>query len=204
LLLPEIAKKQGWQVETKQQDVCPVLTLPKTWEEYLKLVGKKQRHEIQRKWKNTTEKLEMNFVCVEKIMSAEQIEKDTSDFIRLHQLSSENKAAFWDEDLIDFFKDLIKVAAENNWLKLFFLEVGGERVAATLCFDYNNVFYLYNSGYDPSRFANFSVGNVLTSFTIKKAIELGRVKYDFLRGEEEYKFRYGAVAEPIFDLTITR
>ena len=79
-----------------------------------------------------------------------------------------------------------------------------DKAAAMLGFDYNNEFLLYNSGYDPSQFANLSPGNVLTSYTIQHAIELGRSRYDFLRGAEVYKFRFGAEAEPVYDLDICR
>ena len=200
-LFPELAKKQNWSVEKRQQDICPVITLPKTWEEYLQSLSKKQRHEIKRKWRNLEEKVAPEFSVV---TNAENIEKDVNDFIHLHKLSGERKAEFWNEKQEKYFGELITVAAENNWLKLFFLEVESERVATMLCFDYDNQFYLYNSGYDPNKFSHLSVGNVLTSYTIKHAIELGRTRYDFLRGDEEYKFRYGAMPEPIFDLKITR
>ncbi len=197
----ELIKKEGWQIEIHQQDICPVISLPQTWEEYLQKIGKKQRHEIKRKWKNVEEHLHPQFSVVS---SAENIDQAAHDFIHLHKLSSAEKAAFWTPEQTAYFRDIIQVAAENNWLKLFFLEVEGKRAATMLCFDYNNQFYLYNSGYDPVQFAGMSIGNVLTSHTIKTAIELGRSRYDFLRGDEEYKLRYGAVAEPIFDVTISR
>jgi CelD/BcsL family acetyltransferase involved in cellulose biosynthesis len=73
-----------------------------------------------------------------------------------------------------------------------------------LCFDYNNEFLLYNSGFDPEQFAHLSPGNVLTAYTIQDAIRLGRSRYDFLRGDEIYKFRFGAVAEPVCDLEVYR
>jgi CelD/BcsL family acetyltransferase involved in cellulose biosynthesis len=199
--LIQLTEQEGWKNELQQQDVCPVITLPKTWEEYLQNVGKKQRHEIKRKWRNAEEQLQPTFLIVS---DDKNLEQDSSDFIRLHKLSSKSKAEFWDEKQSKYFRELITQAAQNNWLKLFFLEVAGQRVATMLCFDYDNQFYLYNSGYDPSQFAGQSIGNVLTSYTIKTAIEKGRKRYDFLRGNEEYKLHYGAVAEPVFDLTISR
>jgi CelD/BcsL family acetyltransferase involved in cellulose biosynthesis len=60
---------------------------------------------------------------------------------------------------------------------------------------------LYNSGYDP-QFFPLSPGNVLTAYTIQDAIRLGRARYDFLRGDEIYKFRFGAQPEPVYDLEI--
>jgi|SRR5579859_2391718 len=196
--LLQLMKVQAWKIEQVQQNVCPVITLPKTWEEYLQMVGKKQRHELRRKLKNIEEEVNPELEVVE---DAANLEQALDDFIRLHKLSSEEKAAFWTPAKKAFFKDFAKIAAENNWLKLFFLRIENERIATAFCFDYNNQFFLYNSGYDPNRFGHLSVGVVLTSYTIQKAVELGRDRYDFLRGDEEYKFRFGAVAEPIYDVT---
>jgi CelD/BcsL family acetyltransferase involved in cellulose biosynthesis len=94
--------------------------------------------------------------------------------------------------------------AETGYLKLFFLELNQVKAAALLCFDYDNQFLLYNSGYDPDLFAHLSPGNVLVSYTIEEAMRLGRTRYDFLRGDEIYKFRFGAEAEPVYDLEISK
>ncbi len=198
--LLQLIKVESWRVEKTQQTVCPVISLPKTWDEYLTQIGKKQRHEIKRKWKNLEEQLHPTFSI---ITNEEEIDTHLNDFIRLHALSSTEKSAFWTPTQTEYFHELMTICAQQGWLKLFFLSVNDYRAATMLCFDYNNQFLLYNSGFDPQKFAGLSVGNVLTSYTIKHAIELCRSRYDFLRGDEEYKFRYGAVAEPIFDLTFT-
>jgi CelD/BcsL family acetyltransferase involved in cellulose biosynthesis len=200
-LFSELAQKENWSVNIQEQNICPVLSLPSSWEEYLQSIGKKQRHEIKRKWKNVEEKVQPTFTV---ITGTQEMKKNVDDFIRLHKLSSAKKAEFWNDKQTQYFQELITTCAENSWLKLFFLEIEGERVATMLCFDYENQFYLYNSGYDPSKFAGLSLGSVLTAYTIKHAIELGRNRYDFLRGDEEYKFRYGAKPESIFDIKISR
>jgi CelD/BcsL family acetyltransferase involved in cellulose biosynthesis len=106
--------------------------------------------------------------------------------------------------MISFFKAVVVELAQAGWLKLFFIEINGIKAAALLCFDYSNEFLVYNSGYDPEQFADLSPGNVLVSYSIQEAIRLGRRRYDFLRGDEVYKFRFGAEAEPVYDLHITR
>jgi CelD/BcsL family acetyltransferase involved in cellulose biosynthesis len=106
--------------------------------------------------------------------------------------------------MISFFKAVVVELARAGWLKLFFIEINGIKAATLLCFDYNNEFLVYNSGYDPEQFADLSPGNVLVSYSIQEAIRLGRRRYDFLRGDEVYKFRFGAEAEPVYDLYVTR
>ncbi len=199
--LAEAARDRGWQVAVQQQDVCPVITLPSSWDEYLAGIDKKQRHEIRRKIRRIEREADTRWYVID---SEEGLAKAIDTFIQLHQKSTQDKEDFWSDDLIRFFDTVAFEIAKAGWLKLYLIQVNGVDAAAMLCFDYNNEFLLYNSGYDPEQFANLSPGNVLTSYTIQDAIRLGRSRYDFLRGDEVYKFRFGAEAEPVYDLSITR
>ena len=61
-----------------------------------------------------------------------------------------------------------------------------------------------SSGLDPAAFAALSPGVVLTAAAIERAIDLGRAEFDFLRGDEEYKYRFGAIDHSIYRLTLQR
>lgn len=199
--LAEAMRRRGWRVEIKQQDICPVITLPGSWDDYLAGIDKKQRHEIRRKIRKIERDTESRWYVID---SDEGLMEAMEDFITLHQKSTADKEGFWSEALIDFFKALAIRLVQAGWFKLYFIELNGIQAAAMLCFDYQNEFLLYNSGYDPEQFAHLSPGNVLTSYTIQDAIRLGRKRYDFLRGDEIYKFRFGAEAEPVYDLEVYR
>ena len=56
---------------------------------------------------------------------------------------------------------------------------------------------------DPT-YAALSPGWVLVGRLIQWAIDAGRTEVDFLRGDEDYKFRLGGVERSIFRLTLTR
>ncbi len=198
--LAGLAQQKGWQVAVKEQIVCPVITLADTWEDYLAGIDKKQRHEIRRKMRKLEREVETNWYALQ---SEEGLDEALADFFELHRMSTPDKEDFWSDDLVRFFTDVTHAAAKEGYLRLFFMEIDGVRQAAMLCFDYHNEFLLYNSGYNPD-LSKLSVGNVLTSYTIQQAIELGRTRYDFLRGDEEYKFRFGADPEPVHDVTIVR
>ncbi len=198
--LAETMQARGWQVTRTQQDVCPVLTLADSWDNYLAGIDKKQRHEIRRKIGKLERAAPIRWYVID---SVADLHEAMTAFITLHQLSAQDKEEFWNESLIQFFKALAQEMAQAGWLKLYFLDIDGIKAAAMLCFDYANQFFLYNSGYDPKYF-NLSPGNVLTAYTIQEAIRLGRSRYDFMRGDEIYKFRFGAQAEPLYDLEILR
>jgi CelD/BcsL family acetyltransferase involved in cellulose biosynthesis len=73
-----------------------------------------------------------------------------------------------------------------------------------LCFDYNDSISVYNSGYDPQLHASLSTGTVLLAFCIQDAIGKGRRTFDFLRGNEEYKYRLGGQDTEVYNLRISR
>ncbi len=199
--LAEAARARGWQATVTQQEVCPVITLPESWDDYLAGLDKKQRHEIRRKIRKIEREAQTRWYVID---SEVGLTEAMDEFIDLHQKSTQDKEDFWSDNLIQFFKAVAIELAKAGWLKLYFIEVDGVKAAAMLCFDYNDEFLLYNSGYDPNLFAHLSPGNVLTAYTIEDAIRLGRRRYDFLRGDEVYKFRFGAKAEPVYDLSISR
>lgn len=194
-------EKEKYLVTKTQQDVCPIIELPRNWEEYLVQIGKKQRHEIRRKWEKLEREVPAEFEVIE---TPELLKEAVRDFISLHQASSTEKKNFWDDDHVKFFEQFATETANKGWLRLYFLKIRDKRVATMLGFEYQQKFFLYNSGFDADEYRHLSVGNVLTAYTIKQAIERGNTHYDFLRGDEEYKFRFRATAHPIFDLKIEK
>ncbi|MCA9913425.1 MAG: GNAT family N-acetyltransferase, partial [Anaerolineae bacterium] len=81
-----------------------------------------------------------------------------------------------------------------------FLEVADEPVAAYVNFDYNNHIMVYNSGLNPDKATALSPGILLLAYTIQHAIEQGRDVFDYLRGDEQYKYRMGGKDTRVFNL----
>jgi CelD/BcsL family acetyltransferase involved in cellulose biosynthesis len=62
---------------------------------------------------------------------------------------------------------------------------------------------VYNSGFNP-RYFETSPGWVLLGHMIQWAISNGREALDFMRGDEEYKYRFGAVDRHVVKATLIR
>ena len=199
--LAEMAAARGYKVHTEVEDICPIISLPSTWDEYLASLSKKQRHEIRRKIRRAEGSGQINWYIVneERDLAAEM-----EAFIELHQKSNVDKDEFMDAQMKGFFHAAAQVLHEAGWLQLAFLEVNGEKAATMLNFDYRDSIQVYNSGYDPQKYARLSPGIVLLSYCIQWAIESGWAKFDFLRGDEEYKYRFGAQPTEIYRLLIER
>jgi CelD/BcsL family acetyltransferase involved in cellulose biosynthesis len=72
-----------------------------------------------------------------------------------------------------------------------------------MSFNFNERLWLYNSGWE-WEFREFSPGWLLLTYLIEWAIENGIKALDFMRGDEDYKYKFGGVDRSVFRATLTR
>jgi CelD/BcsL family acetyltransferase involved in cellulose biosynthesis len=82
--------------------------------------------------------------------------------------------------------------AARGWLRLYTLALGGKIRAVLYCFTCRGRGYYYAGGFDPT-LARWSPGTALTGRAIQAAAEEGAREFDFLRGDEPYKYTWGAM-----------
>lgn len=196
---PTILREQGFTVKTEVQEVCPIIPLPDNFDGYLSLLNKKERKEVQRKLRRA--KGAGDSLKWYTVNGKHDLDAEVDKFLTLMADSHPEKAQFLEnEQHVTFFKSIVPAAAEAGWLQLNFLEVMGEPVAAYVNFDYNNQILVYNSGLAPGKAGALSPGIVLLSYNIEHAIENKRASFDFLRGDEQYKYKMGGQTTEIFNL----
>ena len=200
-LLPGMAETRGWAVSTSKEDVCPVVLLPGTWEEYLQQLNGKARREIRRKLRRASAEYSPEWYIVG---PEHALETEIEDFLDLMAASTPDKAAFLTPQMRGFFRELADVSQDAGWLQLVFLEIEGKKAAAFLNFVYNNRVLVYNSGLDWKRFPRSGAGVVLTAYCCRYAIEQGREVVDFLQGDERYKYQFGGQDVEVRRLVIRR
>jgi CelD/BcsL family acetyltransferase involved in cellulose biosynthesis len=108
-----------------------------------------------------------------------------------------DKAHFMTDQMTSFFRALAVELASARILRLFLLTLDDAVVAAVMCFDHDETFHLYNNGYDEG-YHSLSVGLLSKLLTLKESIQLGKKRYDFLKGTEVYKHRLGARQIPLY------
>lgn len=199
-LLPSALRARGYDVAVERDEVCPGVELPGDWDSYLGHLNKKDRHELRRKLR----RLEAaGSVRCYAIADERELPAALGDFLRLHRASRAEKALFMDEQQETFFRALGATFFPTGTMRLYFLELDGQRVASTICFDHRDETWLYNSGYDP-RFAWLAVGLLLKALCVRDAIVRGKRRFDFLRGNERYKYDLGATDRLVMRLRAWR
>ena len=194
---------QGWTLNVEREDVCPVVTLPEgaDIDGYLATLGKKERHEIRRK--------------VRRAQAVGEIRLDDSpDPLADLELFADFHQRKWGDDGLFpptlggeqsrvFFRQLFELFGLSGPLRLTFLLVGQRRIAAGIHFETANEVLYYNAGVDPDA-RDLSPGVLLVYAYVARALANGTKRMDFLRGDEPYKYQWGAVDEPIQRLLVRR
>lgn len=199
-ILPRLAAKHGLRFEEVQIEVCPVITLPATFDDYLEALDSKQRREIKRKLRRA-QGAEAQFIIAD---PQDDLEQAVDDFLALLQKSTFEKRDWLTPGRRAVFHETAQAAAAAGTLQLLFMAIEGQKAATLFNFDYNGRIWVYNSGLDPAAFGPLSLGVVLTAKAIEWAVANGRSHFDFLRGDEEYKYRFGAVDTEIYKITLTK
>lgn len=194
------SEKRGWSHHEEIYRPTPRITLNGSFDEYLSRLEKKQRHEIRRKMRRAAES-EKN-VRFHLIDSTADIEFEMNAFFDL-MVQDPNKEKFLHPEMREQMTVTIRNAFERGYLWLAFLEVNGSKAAASLNFDYKNKLWGYNSGVGREHM-ELSPGWVLLAHVIQWCSENGRTEFDFMRGDEEYKYRFGGVNRFVMRVKMTK
>ncbi|HET6594905.1 MAG TPA: GNAT family N-acetyltransferase [Anaerolineales bacterium] len=194
------AEKRGWVHHEEIYRPTPRIPLNGSFEDYLARIDKKQRHEIRRKMRRAAESdKNVRFYVVD---ATENIDSAIDAFFHL-MLQAPEKEQFLHPAMREQMTVTIQNAHNHGYLWLGFLEVEGTKTAASLNFDYKNKLWGYNSGVS-NEHRDLSPGWVLLAHTIQWCCENGRYEFDFMRGDEEYKYRFGGVNRHVMRVKVIK
>jgi CelD/BcsL family acetyltransferase involved in cellulose biosynthesis len=194
-----IVQNRGYQALCNLEDVSLELDLPSTWDEYLATLTRKQRHEVRRKLRRLWEAGNVNYHCLK---VSREIGDFINTFLKLFSLGNQEKANFMTPRMASFFRSLADTMTEDRLLRFGILKLDNLPTAIVMSFDYNDCVYLYNSGYDP-QYSSLSVGLLCKVLCIKEGIKEGKKRFDFLKGNEPYKYYLGGREVPLYRCQIT-
>ncbi|MDQ3799953.1 MAG: GNAT family N-acetyltransferase, partial [Acidobacteriota bacterium] len=193
--------KTPFRQNIEKTAICPQVDLAGGWEAVLK--NSKRGSNFKRRLKQLEKMPGFEFRSV---TSPEEAAEAFERFYRLHEkrwLKDGGSELSGHPRLVSFQRDLVAALAEAGLLRFDELWVEGECRSSVYGLDDGRAFYYYNSGYD-LEWANYSVGLVLIGLSIKSAIGRGCTLYDFLRGDETYKFDWASHQAELVTLSLSR
>jgi CelD/BcsL family acetyltransferase involved in cellulose biosynthesis len=174
--------------------------LPGDWDTYLAGIDKKQRHEIRRKIRRAEAYEEpVSWYIVE---DGNTLDAEIDDFLALMAYDQE-KAGFLTDVMRGQMRAAVHAAFKAGWLQLSFLEVGGVKAAGYLNFDYHGHVWVYNSGINFD-YGRLSPGWVLLGYLLQWANKNQRAAFDFMRGDERYKYKFGGIDRFVMRAIVSR
>jgi CelD/BcsL family acetyltransferase involved in cellulose biosynthesis len=183
------------------EDVCPRVDLAGGFKAYRSRLPGKLRQEMTRKARKLARDAG-DFELVE--VPADQVVAQLDGFLDQAAESVPEKAGFFRrEDMHAWFKALAEEFVGDRTFRLHRLQVGAIPAASAVSLVHDGEWGLYNSAFDPT-LGSLAPGMVLIPLLLEQAAAEGCGTFDLLRGDEPYKYRFGAVDRPLHRLSIVR
>ena len=168
--------------------------LPATWDEYLARHSKSHRKQVRRMVRRYFDSGRARFINPQTDDQRQAAFAILRDLHQQRRLTKRDGGCFGSDRFERFLTEVVEVLGQRNSQQLSWLELDGKPVAIDMNVVAEGVIYAYQSGIDPAALDK-QPGNLLTTATIRDAIERGITTYDFLRGDEPYKAHWRG--EPI-------
>lgn len=191
ILAEQLPADQGWSTPLAGRrilrEASPVLRFGDGgWEGFLRTRSRNFREQLGRRERKLAREHRVRYRLAD---GARNLERDLDTLFRLHRARWAGRySAFLADE--PFHRSFAATASERGWLRLWFLEVDGEPVAAVYGFRLADTECYYQAGRD-RRWDHYRVGFVLLAHAIREAADDGMVEYRLLRGDEQYKHRFG-------------
>ena len=173
---------RGYAVRRHALWGCPYLELCDDWDRYLATLTPTRRQTLRRKERN----LQRRHAVTITDYDGDRLSEGWRRFVTLHERRWGGAGVFRDPRVDRLHRRFAAELATRGQLWLTTLDLDGEPAAAWYGFTYRDTVYFYQSGRDP-RWDRESVGLILMGAMIRRAIERGYRRFDFLRGADAYK-----------------
>lgn len=180
---------------------CWLIDLPDTFEGFLAKLSKNRRAQARKALVRLEDKDNFASRLVE---NESDFDHGWNVFVDLHQRRWESlgeAGCFASRLFAEFHRDVARRLLARGELRLWWLEHHGEPVSAEYQFVHQGTLYGYQSGIDPTAL-ELEPGRMTQLASKRWAIEHGMRRFDYLRGDENYKKNWRAEPKPTWDVRV--
>jgi CelD/BcsL family acetyltransferase involved in cellulose biosynthesis len=192
---------RGNLVHRRNRSSCWRVQLPSDWNSYLATLSKSHRKQIRRLERTY---FQTNRARLHTAETQAELERGLELLIDLHQRRRESfgeRGSFSSTQFATFHRQTARRLLQAGSLRLVWLTVDGETVAAEYQVLGNGVIYAYQSGIEPAALKH-EPGRLITVASLQQAIAEERYAFDFLRGDESYKAHWRAQPRQTQDIRV--
>jgi len=183
--------------------LAPYIDLPVSWEDYFGSLRGKRRRMLGRMLRN----LEKEHGVVKfQQCDADSLEEGLNRFFDLHQERWQAvgiSGSFADPRVKELYREVAWKFLNRGWLYFSSMNVDGKLVSAMYGCIFNRKLYFIAAGRD-IRYSKYSVGQLHEMHVIKDAVSRNLSEFDFLQGDEPYKFYWTKSARRYMRVTIIK
>lgn len=174
-------EEEGKYTELASGAYCPWAALPSTFDLFRVRLSSNRREQFSRHLRL----LRQGGKGTLRTYPSREAGSALKEFQRIYELR-------WGESdgLFHFLEKFIARSEGKSAVQIDFLSAGVRDIAGLFHLRYGKILSMYLMGVDHSFDKSISIGNVLVGLAIEKAITEGFSRYDFLRGDEDYKFHW--------------
>jgi hypothetical protein len=185
---------EGKHYEIGYSSFCPELRLPATEDELFAGLSASRK----KKYKQDIRVINREQDVVHSVIRGGEVAGTLPEFFRLYEEKGGHSAKL----LRPILQELSTRFDNASPVQLDLLSVAGRTVAGLLHLQYRNSLAMYLMAVDKQFNPKISLGNLLVGLCIKNSIAAGHDAYDFLRGEESYKFHWASGGRSTMQLTL--
>lgn len=182
--------KKKFTTEITDEEVCPSISLPKDYETFLSKLHRRRRESVRRQLRKAKKKFNIR---IERCDTSKSVNTVFDQLRAIYKKSFRGQedlnSCFNRDDYFEFHQEIAKSFADKKWLRLYLLWFDDTPVAFVYGYMFNNIYWYYQTSYDQA-YRKSGAGSVAIQLVIKAVIEEGAKEFDFLRGDEEYKFHF--------------
>ncbi|MEG3922194.1 GNAT family N-acetyltransferase [Microcoleus sp. T3_A4] len=188
----ELSQLRIQSVNEEEPDIylAPYVSLPDDWEQYLQnYVGVNTRQKIRRFLRKVDKSDEFYITHI----NADNLESHIEILLKFWESRWKKQKGDTFELIMDYYRLILRHCFEHNCLYLSVMWKGDRPLGAIANFvDFQQKSMLFVITGRDQTFKNPPPGLILHADAIRYAIQNGFKVYDFLRGNEEYKYSFGA------------
>lgn len=189
IILQKILRENRFTFRIYPDSICPYIAIQTDWASFLhNQFSSKSRWQIRKKLKKLRSHGEpdIKYFCdvtdkPEIINRISQMRQDE------YYHGMRRQGIFQDQIKQQFFKEVTLLFSRRGWVNISLLEISDQLIAYRYGFQYLGKYYDYFHGYDPNFFP-CSPGKILMMHLMEECFNNKMREFDFLRGDETYKF----------------
>ena len=179
------AARHGYRVLSRVIERSPYIPVRTSFADYQVQVPAKQRNDLARRRRRLEEQGEVRLE-IRTDVSPEAL----AEFVRLEESGwKAGDAVAEDTRARRFYTDVAAWAAQRGLLRIAFLRVGEQAIAADLAIETERRHYLLKTGYDPD-YRRYGPGKLLRREMVEHAFTAGLDSYEFLGTDEPWKLEW--------------